>query len=83
MTDQTAASITVARKACLTVLTDEQWVLVEPLLPAAKPEAAARCQLARVVELHSGLELQWLSVGFVASKVAANVHRLSALRRVA
>ena len=37
MTDQTVDERTVSRKAYFTDLTDEQWRLVEPLLPAAKP----------------------------------------------
>ena len=42
MTDQTADERTVSRKAYLTDLTDEQWALVEPLLPAAKPGGRPR-----------------------------------------
>ena len=42
MTDQTADERTVSRQAYFTDLTDEQWALVEPLLPAAKPGGRPR-----------------------------------------
>ena len=42
MTDQTADERTVSRQAYLTDLTDEQWGLVAPLLPAAKPGGRPR-----------------------------------------
>ena len=42
MMDQTADERTVSRKAYLTDLTDEQWALVKPLLPAAKPGGRPR-----------------------------------------
>ena len=42
MTDQTADERTVSRQAYFTDLTDEQWGLVEPLLPAAKPGGRPR-----------------------------------------
>ena len=42
MTDQTVDERTVSRKAYFTDLTDEQWRLVEPLLPAAKPGGRPR-----------------------------------------
>ena len=42
MTDQTADERTVLWKAYLTDLTDEQWALVEPPLPAAKPGGRPR-----------------------------------------
>ena len=42
MTEQTADERTVLRKAYFTDVTDEQWALVEPLLPAAKPGGRPR-----------------------------------------
>ena len=42
MTDQTAEERTVSRQAYFTDLTDGQWGLVEPLLPAAKPGGRPR-----------------------------------------
>ncbi len=42
MTDQTADERTVSRKAYFTDLTDEQWALVAPLLPATKPGGRPR-----------------------------------------
>ena len=42
MTDQTSDERTVLRKAYFTDVTDEQWALVEPLLPGAKPGGRPR-----------------------------------------
>ncbi len=54
MTDQTADERTVSRQAYFTDLTDEQWGLVEPLLPAAKPGGRPRaCRSIRHLQLQT------------------------------
>ena len=74
MTDETSVS----RRAYPTDLSNEQWALIEPLIPATKPGGRPRgVDFVRSAELDFVPQSDGLPVGDVASRLAAQEHGCS------
>ena len=68
-------------------LTDEQWAIVGPLIPPAKQSPRGgrprKVNRRKVLNTLFNLEPQWLPMGYVAARFAAQEYRLGLLCAVA